>query len=306
MIERRAFLGGALAGCAGLALGFPRGARAASPTVTPLTRELALVSGAGGNVLVRAGRDGQALVDTGAADARDALLAALAELPGAGRVQIVFNTHWHPEQVGSNVAFGRAGARIVAHAKTAARLAARYYLREEDRYRNPLPEEGRPTETFYDRGETVVDGERVEYGYLLEAHTDGDIYVFFRDSNVMAVGDAVSPARDPVLDWFGGGWLGGRVDSLARVLEISDDDTRFVPAYGPAVGRAAVQAEHDLMLEIFERMVEHVRKGESAAVMLAEGLLDGLPRTFDDPFAFVYAAHKGFWAHHNTLSPDVV
>ncbi|HEY8520530.1 MAG TPA: hypothetical protein VIN61_10645, partial [Gammaproteobacteria bacterium] len=138
------------------------------------------------------------------------------------------------------------------------------------------------------------------------AHTDGDIYVFFRDANVLAVGDAVSPARDPVLDWYGGGWLGGRVDSLARVLAISNDDTRFVPAYGPAVGRAEVQAEHDLMLELFERMVERVRKGESAEVMLKEGVLDGLPRAFDDPFAFVYAAHKGLWAHHNTLSPDIV
>ncbi|HEY8521150.1 MAG TPA: MBL fold metallo-hydrolase, partial [Gammaproteobacteria bacterium] len=154
MIARRAFLGGALAGCAGVALGFARGARGASPAVTPLTRELALLSLASGNVLVHAGRDGHTLVDTGAAEDRDALLAALAELPGAGRVQTVFNTHWHPEQVGSNETFGRAGARIVAHAKTAARLAARYYLRDEDRYRDPLPKEGRPTETFYDTGET--------------------------------------------------------------------------------------------------------------------------------------------------------
>ena len=35
--------------------------------------------------------------------------------------------------------------------------------------------------------------ESIEYGYLLEAHTRGDIYVFFRDSNVLAVGDVASP-----------------------------------------------------------------------------------------------------------------
>ncbi len=53
-------------------------------------------------------------------------------------------------------------------------------------------------------------GERIDYGYLIEAHTSGDIYVFFRDSNVLAVGDVASPARDPELDYFTGAWIGGR------------------------------------------------------------------------------------------------
>ena len=126
------------------------------------------------------------------------------------------------------------------------------------------------------------------------------------EANVIAVGDAVSPVLDPVLDWFGGGWIGGRVDALRRLLDISDDATRFVPSYGPVIGRADVQAEHDLMLALFERMVELVRKGMSAEEVLAAGVMDGLGRKFDDPFEFVYAAHKSLWAHHNTLSPDVV
>jgi glyoxylase-like metal-dependent hydrolase (beta-lactamase superfamily II) len=271
-----------------------------------VTDALALVSGAGGNVLVRASDRGQTLVDSGAAASSDALFAALAELPGAGRVARLFNTHWHLDQVGSNAALGAAGTTIIAHEKTRARLATSYYLPDEDRYEKALPKEAQPTETFYTSGETHIDGERVEYGYLLEAHTDGDIYVFFRDANVIAVGDAVSPERDPELDWFGGGWLGGRVDALALLLSITDGRTRFVPSYGPVVGRAAVQAEHDLMLVLFEHMVERVRKGESAEDILAAGVMNGLGRTFDDPLKFLYAAHKGMWAHHNTLSPDIV
>ena len=190
--------------------------------------------------------------------------------------------------------------------ETRARLGTDYYLPEEDRYQKALPKEAQPTQTFYTREEALVDGERIEYGYLLEAHTDGDIYVFFRDSNVIAVGDAVSPERDPELDWFGGGWLGGRVDALAQLLEISDERTQFVPSYGPVIDRATVQAEHDLMLVLFEHMVERVRKGESAEDILDAGVMNGLSRTFDDPHKFLYAAHKGMWAHHNTLSPDIV
>jgi glyoxylase-like metal-dependent hydrolase (beta-lactamase superfamily II) len=308
MPDRRAILKGALAGLAGAALtSFSRESLGAdAPRITRVTDELALVTGAGGNVLVRTTAAGQVLVDSGVATSSDALRAALAELPGTGRVGTLFNTHWHLDQVGSNAALGGAGTTIIAHEKTRARLATDYYLPDEDRYQKALPKEAQPTETFYTRAEKLLDGERIEYGYLLEAHTDGDIYVFFRDSNVIAVGDAVSPERDPELDWFGGGWLGGRVDSLAQLLEITDERTQFVPSYGPVVGRAAVQTEHDAMLALFEHMVERVRKGESAEDILEAGAMNGLGRSFNDPLKFLYAAHKGMWAHHNTLSPDIV
>src|SRR5690606_17990268 len=163
----------------------------------------------------------------GAAEHAESLRAALAALPGAGRVGTVFNTHWHLDQIGSNGAFGGAGAALVAHEKTRYRLAVGYYVPNEDRHEEPVPPEGLPTETFRERGETVIDGERIEYGYLLEAHTDGDIYVYFRDANVIAVGDAIAPVRDPEIDWFGGGGLGGRVDSLALLLELTDDDAEL-------------------------------------------------------------------------------
>ncbi len=229
-----------------------------------------------------------------------------AQLPGAEHPHTLFNTHWHLEQVGSNARLGRAGAHIVAHEKTRLRLATGYYLPEEDRYEPPLPEEAVPSESFFTTGTMTIDERRVDYGYLLEAHTDGDIYVHFRDANVIAVGDAVSPARDPELDWFGGGWLGGRVDSLKLLLDVSDGATRFVPSYGSVIGRKEVQAERDMMLEIFGRMVDLVRKGDSAEDIVAAGVMNGLGRKFDDPLKFVYAAHKSLWAHHNTLSPDIV
>ena len=70
--------------------------------------------------------------------------------------------------------------------------------------------------------------------------------------------------------------------------------------------RADVQAEHDLMLKLFELMVEHVRLGESSEDIFETGVLDGLGRNFEDPSKFLYDVHKGFWAHHNKLMPDIV
>jgi glyoxylase-like metal-dependent hydrolase (beta-lactamase superfamily II) len=299
---------GALGGVVGLTLApFARDAFAQeSPAIVRVSDGFVMLTGAGGNILVRTGNAGQVLVDSGAARFSDAVLARLRTLPGAGRVETLFNTHWHLEQVGGNLALGRSGATIVAHEKTRAHLATDYYIQHEDRYEKALPKEAHPTKIVFDRGETLAGGQRIEYGHLIEAHTDGDIYVFFRDANVLAVGDAASPLKDPVLDWFGGGWLGGRADSQQKLLELTNAETRIVPSYGPVIGRAELQAELDMTRVLFDRMLELVKKGMSAQDMIDAGVMKGLSRTFDDPFKFAYDAHKGYWAHHNKLGGDVL
>ncbi len=307
-MNRRAILKAALGGALGLTL--PPFARSAfsqeSLAIVPVREDFVMLTGAGGNILVRPASAGQVLVDSGGAQFTDAVQLRLREMPGAGRVTTVFNTHWHREQVGGNLSFGRSGATIVAHEKTRARLAADYYLFDEARYEKVLPAEARPTVTFFTGDQTFAGDKRIEYGHLLEAHTDGDIYVFFRDANVLAVGDAISPLKDPVLDWFGGGWLGGRVDAQEKLLKLCNAETRIVPSYGPVVGRAELQAEFDMTRVLFDRMLDLLKKGMSAQDMVDAGLMKGLSRNFRDPFRFTYDAYKGYWAHHNSLGGDVL
>lgn len=306
-VDRRTVLGGLAGGFATLTLGTAaRRARAAATLqATELAPGLTLLGGAGGNILVLTTDEGQVVVDGGGAAFRQSVSQALEALPG-GRVAALFNTHWHPDQVGSNEALGAAGVPIYAHAKTRQRLSTGYYLPTEDRYQPPLAPPGRPTQSFHTEGAVTIGRRRLEFGYLMEAHTDGDIYVFVPDLNVVAVGGVVSPVSDPEFDWFGGGWLGGRLDSLVRLLKLGDKSTRFVPSTGPVVGRAQVEAEQAMLLKLFDRMVEHVRLGESAKDMLKAGVLDGLGRKFEDPGALLYDLYKGFWAHHNTLTHDIV
>src|ERR1700716_3012591 len=155
-MNRRSILKGALGGVVGLTLPpFARDAFAQpSPAVVPVSDGFVMLTGAGGNVLVRTANTGQVLVDNGAAEFTDAVLKRLRELPGAGRVTTVFNTHWHREQVGGNLAFGRSEATIIAHEKTRAHLATDYYLQGEDRYEKALRKEARPAGTFFVRGPT--------------------------------------------------------------------------------------------------------------------------------------------------------
>jgi cyclase len=299
-VNRRIVLHGALGAAVAAAV------RPAFANVSSIADEIALIAGFGGNVVALKTSEGAVLVDSGQSLPNSPLFGFVETATGSRRVHTLFNTHWHFDQIGGNEALGNAGANIVAHEKTRLRLAVGYYQPTEDRYEQPVPVKAQPTESFYTTGSTTIGGRRTEYGYLIEAHTDGDAYVYFRDANVIAVGDAISPERDPELDWWGGGWLGGRIDSLKQLLALTDAQTRFVPSYGAPVGRAAVQAEHDMCELLFARFFERVRKGESNEEMLAAGIMEGTGRTWNDPAKFVHDAHKGFWGHNNTLSHDIV
>ena len=133
------------------------------------------------NVLARTGPDGVVLVDGGPAAAREDLLQAVAALPGSGPIRTLFNTHWHPEQTGLNEHVGTAGGTIIAQENTRLWLTTDITYPWDGKHFEPLPKIAQPNKPFYDEGEL---GSDVRYGYLRHAaHTDGDLYVQFRDAN---------------------------------------------------------------------------------------------------------------------------
>jgi len=222
------------------------------------------------------------------------------------KVRTLFNTHYHIDQTGNNEVFAAAGAKIIAHERTREWMSTDYWVPAENRYEKARPKAGWPTETFKTTGSLKAGSEQIDYGYLLLAHTSGDIYVFFKNSNILAVGDVASPQRDPALDWFTGAWIGGRVDAMDTILKLANDQTKIVPANGPVMTRAEFKAERDVMEEVRARLFKQVREGDGPKDMLEEGVLKGLARTWKDPNKFLYDAAKGLWAHHDKLDPNVV
>ena len=305
MLDRRQLMTGVVASLFG-SLVLPRRSAAQQTGLLALTDRLSLVTSGGTNVLAFASPDGLVLVDSGAPDRSDALMASLRAWTPSDRARTLFNTHWHAENTGANQIFRQNGAAIVAHENTRLWMATPTWLPDEDRYRPPRTKEAQPDKTFYADGAMTAGNERIEYGYLIEAHTSGDIYVFFRDSNVLAVGDVASPARDPELDYLTGAWIGGRVDAMDRLLKLADANTRIVPGFGPVMTRAQLQVERDVMKTIYDRTVDRVREGDYVEDMLKAGVMNGLARTWKDPKKFLHDLHKGLWAHHNKLNPNVV
>jgi cyclase len=303
---RREFLQ-ALAGALGtlpLALSRRTGAQTApvAPFTTSLGERVTLITGAGNNVIALAGDNGSLLVDAGDAAHAPALLKDVLKL--AGKVSIVFNTHYHLESTGGNDTMAATGAKIIAH------LNSKLWMTQEivrdwegGKVYPPRAKAALPTETFRaTSGEMTLGGERIEYGLLTQAHTDGDLFVHFKNANVLAVGDAVQPGRLPTLDWFCGGWIGGMQNAQKALLDRADDQTKIVPASGPVMTRADLQANHATIVRIREKLVGLLKKGQGAQNMIDANAVDEFKDVMPgDAATFLYVAYRGLWAHAREL-----
>jgi cyclase len=274
--------------------------RAGSIAAVPLRDQLILLTGAGGNVVLLDRPGGSALVDCGAPEHAASLVDFVLAQTGRAPVELLFNTHWHLEHTGANELFGAAGAKIVAHESTKLWMSTEHYVDWQARTYRPRPAAALPTATFYSHEaqpiRATVGDERIEYAYLREAHTDGDIYVFFPEHNVLAAGGAVAAGAYPVLDYATGGWIGGLEDATRKLLEIADGETLIVPGEGPAQRRAHLEAQLEMIVTVRGRIEDLMRQGQSAEEMLAAGVTaDFDARWGSNRDRFVSNVYNGLW-----------
>jgi cyclase len=305
---RRQLLKAAIGGAAGVALGAPVerlfGAQAHTVSQGADTVQLSddvfvLKIPGEANVLAQTGPDGVLLVDGGSTRAADALMKAVSALPGGGPVRTIFNTHWHPEQTGSNERLGKAGATIIAHENTRLWLTTEVTWPWNGRRFKRLPRSAQPSKTFY--GTAELDS-GVRYGYIPDAaHTDGDLYVYFPDQNVLAVGDAVSGEGWPVVDYATGGWIGGIVGALQRLQTLANPGIRIVPARGPVLGLADLKAQYEMYGTIYDRLSQLLNRGRGPGEAVAARPTKEFDPQMGNPDEFVRRAFESLWGY---LSPD--
>jgi glyoxylase-like metal-dependent hydrolase (beta-lactamase superfamily II) len=303
---RRQFLTTALGAAAASALsgGLLRAA-AAQSAAAPLTEValrdgLSLITGLGSNVVLLRGGTGAALVDSGppehAAELAAFVRGKLAALP----VELIFNTHWHPAHTGGNEALRSTNTTIIAHELTRLWMSTEYYVDWEDKTYSPRAAASLPTRTFYASDPQPIairsGDEEIEYGHLPEAHTDGDVYVLFKERNVLVAGGAVTYGAYPVLDYPTGGWIGGLVDATKKLLEITNADTLIVPANGPAQPRSHLAAQLAMLTVVRERIENLMRDGRSIEEMLAAGITDEFDAAWgSNRDRFVANIYHGLW-----------
>src|SRR6266404_9600886 len=195
--NRREFLQTLITGAAGISLSYQAFGRPQSAAVTAnrLSDNVAVITGTGGNVTVLSGPDGLLMVNGGLPERCADLMKVLSDQFKGQRVQVLFNSDWHLENTGSNETLGKAGAKIIAHENTKLWLGAEIDVEWQHRIYKPLPLKALPNETFYTSGKMTFGKEQIVYGHLGQAHTDGDIYVFFPGPNVLMTGDVFSAGK---------------------------------------------------------------------------------------------------------------
>jgi glyoxylase-like metal-dependent hydrolase (beta-lactamase superfamily II) len=281
---RREFIRAVIGGAAGVTISLPFAARAAAQgrggpapiTATKLTDRIAVLMGAGGNVGVVTGPDGVLMIDGGLPNRAADLAKAIADI-SPRMVQVLFNTHYHGDHVGSNEVLGKTKVRIVGHENVKKRLGERIDSQAFGRTIEPLAAVGHPTETFTAGGKLSFGQTVLEYTHSPLSHTDGDAFVFFPDANVIHTGDLLFLQRYPVVDFTVGGSLAGMADALGRMEKVGNNETRIIPGHGPVAGKAELRAARETWLAINQRLESMAKEGRTV-----DDVLEAAPtRQFD-------------------------
>lgn len=303
--DRRSFIKTVIAGAtaASLARWHPAlAATAEAPPPQKLSDNLWLLVSGGANVVACRDPAGVALADGGPEASSAELLKQVAQATGSNKVHTLFNTHWHPQQTGSNRRLGGEGVKIIAHENTRLWLQYPNPVPPQNTLYGPLPPKARPNDTFfYDSKETRFGDEPVQYGYLLQAHTDGDIYVYFRKSNVLVTGGPVSGAGWPVIDIKSNGWIVGLIDGIRTLANIANDQTKVIPANGPVLTKADLLAQQQMYSTISGRLQKMLRQGLGVLEVVQRNPAAEYEAKWGDSKVFTDMAFRSLWGH---MAPD--
>ncbi|HEY4214604.1 MAG TPA: MBL fold metallo-hydrolase [Steroidobacteraceae bacterium] len=268
----------------------------ATITTTPLTSKeqggLTLFQGAGCNVVAMPGSEGALMIDGGLAAHSKPLLKAVMGATGAKRVNTLINTHWHPEQTGSNEAVGKEGGLIISHEVSRLYEGRKAVSACYDGSYGPLPERARATKTTRDSGSLDFAGHHVDYGYLPASHTDGDLYVHFPELDILVAGGPVAGNRWPVLDIHNGGWLGGLVRAYEMLATLVKDDTRVVTTDGKIWTGADITRFRDIYQKLFKDNFVFFNKGYGPSDAVAAHPLKDHESELGDPAVFLAGAYR--------------
>jgi glyoxylase-like metal-dependent hydrolase (beta-lactamase superfamily II) len=232
----------------------------------------------GVNAAVQIGEEGVLVVDTMTAGLADKLVAEIKKLAGNKPIRWIVNTQLDPDHTGGNAKVAEAGESIIAgnFAGQAGQAAANFakVLTHENvearlvKVQPALPTQALPTDTFFtDEFEMHFNGEAVQFFHVPNAHTDGDVMVFFRKSDVLVAGDAFNTLTFPVVDMEDGGSLNGVVKTLNQILDITvpedkqEGGTYVIPGHGRLTDEADVVEYRDMMTIIRDRIRNAIDKG---------------------------------------------
>ena len=223
-----------------------------------------LDSGVAGNVGLLVGDDGVLMIDDQFAPLADKIRAATAKISD-GKLKFLVNTHWHGDHTGGNGIFGKE-ATIVAHTNVRKRLSA-----EQSGAALPVV-------TYDDSVSLHINGEDVEIVHFPAGHTDGDSILFFKQANVVHMGDQFFSGRFPYIDLGSGGSVEGYMENVKRVINRLPSDVKVIPGHGPLSTLDDLKKFHTMMVKTTAVVRDQMKAGNG----LEEIQKAGLPSEWKD------------------------
>ncbi|WDI32119.1 MBL fold metallo-hydrolase [Hyphococcus flavus] len=241
---------------------------------TDLGAGVYMLEGAGGNIGLSVGEDGAFVIDDQFAPLADKIVAAIAEVSDKP-VEFVVNTHWHGDHTGGNEEMSDLGAHIVAHDNVRQRLKEGM-SRDDGRVTPAAPEGALPVITFSHSMLFYWNGHDIRVWHPENAHTDGDAIIFFKDANIVHMGDVFFNGWYPYIDLESGGDMDGYISTHEKVLSKVDDETRIIPGHGPLASKADLQNTVDMLKEVRVRVQRMIDDGMSEDEVVAASPLADL------------------------------
>lgn len=208
------------------------------------------------------GPDGKLLVDDGIAVSKNKIQAALDRI-SAEPIKYVINTHWHWDHTDGNEWVHNKGATIIAHENVLKRLSVTTRVEDWNYTFQPWPMSGRPTVTFKTEKTLKFDGETVVMKNLGPGHTDGDAFVCFPESDVLALGDNFWNGVYPFIDNGVGGGIDGMIRWVNASLALATDKTIVVPGHGPVGNKAQLAEFRDMLVTTRNNVAVLKNQGKS-------------------------------------------
>jgi cyclase len=226
-----------------------------------------------GNLAIQVGKDpghdGVLLVDTGAAQLRNTILAEIRKL-SAEPVRFMIVTGPDADHNGSNEALLKpSSSRNFQTQPDIALYAQDNVLQRYSRAGSGVPSAVWPTLTFLDEKSFAFNGEAIQIIAEKHAHTDGDSIVLFRGSNVIAAGDIFLTTGYPVIDLERGGSIQGEIKALNHILDLTvprsmqEGGTMVIPGHGRLCDESEVTDYRDMLTIIRDRVQDMLRRGKT-------------------------------------------
>ena len=255
---------------------------------------VAVLFGAGGNVGLSYGEDGNIIVDDQYAPLSEKIERAIREVD-RDPVRFVINTHWHFDHTGGNENFGKAGAVILAHDNVRRRMSTEQFIAALNAKVPASPKAALPVVTFADGVTLHLNGDTLHVIHVENAHTDGDSLVHWQKADVLHMGDTFfHKASFPFVDLSSGGSIDGLIAAVGKALTLAGPRTKIIPGHGPMATRADLLAYRAMLVDVRAKVAAGLRAKRSLAQIQATkpAARYGMPDGFIGPDKFVEAVYN--------------